>query len=234
LSASTLRADSPNDQFTQANKLYEEGKFTQAAGAYEKIVNEGTISPALYFNLGNSLLKAGQLGRAIHAYRRAENLAPRDPDIRANLQIARNLASSSSSVLPGNHWTRWVNRLTLNEWTAAASVAVALFFLLLTAREIAPALKKSNSGAVVLGTICVCLLFCLGLAVEQRLAEKFAVVVVPEAVARRGPLPESQSAFIVRDGAELRVLGRAGDWLQVGDAANHIGWMAQNEVAPIQ
>jgi len=82
-----------------------------------------------------------------------------------------------------------------------------------------------------LGCACLGLGVCLGVAADQRLIEKSAVVIVSEAVARRGPLPESQSVFTVHDGAELLVLGNNGDWLQVGDAANHIGWLAQKEVA---
>jgi tetratricopeptide (TPR) repeat protein len=230
LGAMTLRAEPVPDAFTQANKLYEEGKYTQAAAAYEKITRAGTVSPALYFNLGNACLKAGQIGRAVCAYRQAETLAPRDPDIRANLQIARNQAGDNNPALPGNRWTRWIGRLTLNEWTVATSVAVALFLLAQTAREIWPALKKSGAGlTALLGFACLGLAVCLGVAVDQRLIEKSLVVITSEAVVRRGPLPESQSVFTVHDGAELLILGSDGDWLQVSDAAKHIGWLAQKE-----
>jgi tetratricopeptide (TPR) repeat protein len=232
LGATTLRAESASEAFNQANKFYEEGKYAQAAAAYGKIVQAGTVSPALYFNLGNARLKAGQVGWAIRAYRQAEVLAPRDPDIRANLQIARSQAGMLAPALPGDRWTRWVTRLTLNEWTLAAAAVAALFFIVLTAREIWPAFRKSGSAlAGGLGFACLCLAACLGLAADQRLIAKSSVVVVPEAVARRGPLPESQSAFTVHDGAELLVLESDGDWLQVSDAARHIGWLQQKEVA---
>jgi tetratricopeptide (TPR) repeat protein len=234
LSVMTLRAEPAPQAFNQANRLYEEGKYTQAAAAYENILQTGAVSPALYFNLGNAWLKAGQIGRAVRAYRQAEALAPRDPDIRANLQIARNQASANHPALPGTRWTRWVGRLTLNEWTVSASLVAALFFFGLTAREISPALKKSGAGLiVVLGLAFLVLASCLGLAVNQRLLEKSSVVIVPEAVARRGPLPESQSAFTLHDGAELLVLGTDGDWLQVSDGAKHIGWLAQKDAALI-
>ena len=41
LGAMTLRAEPAPDAFTQANRLYEEGKYTQAAAAYEKIMRTG-------------------------------------------------------------------------------------------------------------------------------------------------------------------------------------------------
>jgi tetratricopeptide (TPR) repeat protein len=232
LGAATLRAQPATDAFSQANKLYEEGKYTQASAAYDKIAQTGEVSPALYFNLGNAWLKAGKIGWAIRAYRQAEEMDPRDPDNRANLQIARSQAGTLAPALPGDRWTRWVSRLTLNEWTVAAAAAAALFFIVLTAREIWAAFRKSGSVAAgAAGFACLCLIACLGLAADQRLIEKSSVVIVPEAVARRGPLPESQSAFTVHDGTELLVLERDGDWLQVSDASKHIGWLEQKEVA---
>jgi uncharacterized protein YgiM (DUF1202 family) len=136
--------------------------------------------------------------------------------------------------LPGSRWTRWVGRVTLNEWTSAAAAALALFFLVLTARRISPAFGKSSSGlAWVLAAASIWLLICLGLSINQQLWEKTSIVTVPEAVVRWGPDDESKSAFTAHDGAEMMVLSRDGNWLQVSDAARHIGWLQQKNVAQI-
>jgi tetratricopeptide (TPR) repeat protein len=226
--AGAARAQS--DPFLQANKCYEEGKYSQAATMYEDLLRGGSVSPAVYFNAGNAWFKAGQLGRAMYDYRRAGQLAPRDPDIRANLQIAR--ARAGNAPLPGSRWTRWVGRLTLNEWACAASAAAALFFFLLMARQISPALVKSTGGlAGVLAVAVVWLLMCLAIAIHQQLLEKSAIVLVPEAVVRRGPMDQSQSAFTARDGMELSVLSRDGGWLEVSDSSRRIGWLQQKDVA---
>ena len=231
-SAWGAKGESADDTFLQANKLYEEAKYSQAAAKYEDLIRAGHISPAIYFNTGNAWFKNGQIGRAIYNYRRAEQLAPRDPDIRANLEIARSKAGTSNAGLPGNRWTRWVGRLTLNEWAGATAAAVAVFFIVLTARQLSPAFGKSSGGlAWVWAAASIWLLICLGLSIDQQLLEKTSIVLEPEAVVRRGPLEESQSAFTAHDGAEMVVLGRDGDWLQVSDAAHHIGWLQQKDVA---
>src|SRR6266699_3597580 len=98
---SVARAEDASTAFDQANSLYEEGKFTEAAAAYEKMLQQGRASPALYFNLGNAFFKAGQVGRAVLNYRLAERLAPRDPDIRANLKFARSRVATSATPTPG-------------------------------------------------------------------------------------------------------------------------------------
>jgi tetratricopeptide (TPR) repeat protein len=230
--AAGARAETVSDTFLKANKLYEEAKYSQAAAMYEDLLRASHLSPAIYFNAGNAWFKAGQIGRAIYDYRRAEQLAPRDPDIRANLEIARTHAGTSSSALPGSRWTRWIGHVTLNEWACASSAIVALFFFVLTARQISPAFGKTSGGmAGALALASVWLLICLGLSIDQQLVERTSIVVVPEAVVRRGPLEESQSAFTAHDGAEMMVLGRDGDWLQVSDAARHIGWLQQKDVA---
>ena len=125
--ALTVAAASPaalSDPFDSANRLYEQGKFPEAASAYEGLIRSGPVSPALYFNLGNAWFKSGQTGRAIAAYRRAERIAPRDPDLRANLQFVRNQVQGPT-LLP-DRWERGLSRLTVNEWTVLAAVALWL------------------------------------------------------------------------------------------------------------
>ncbi|HEY3863571.1 MAG TPA: BatD family protein [Verrucomicrobiae bacterium] len=232
--ANAARAQAVGDLFLQSNKLYEEGKYSQSAAGYEQLLRTGQVSPAIYFNAGNAWFKAGEIGRAIYDYRRAEQLAPRDPDIRANLGIARAKAGATAASLPGGKWTRWVARLTLNEWALAASCAAALFFLVLAARQFSPAFGKSSAGLPgLLAAAAVWLLICLSLSVNQRLLEKTAICTQTEAVARRGPMEVSQSAFTAHDGQEMSVLGRDGDWLQVSDALHQIGWLPAKDVAQI-
>jgi len=178
-----LRAEDLSAGFNQANKLYEQNKFAEAADAYEKLIHTGSVSPALYFNLGNAYFKAGQTGRAIVAYRQAETISPRDPAVRANLRFARNQVSNGNPALPGSRWTRWLRTLTLNEWSVAASVTLAVFFLLLAARQIWPNAKKVFSGyTAALGMGCGLLIGSLLFAAEDQLGTQASVVIVPEAV----------------------------------------------------
>jgi len=121
----SFAADASAD-FAAANRLYAEGKFADAATAYEKILQTGVQSPALLFNTGNAEFKSGHLGKAIAAYRRAELLAPRDAELRANLAFVRNQVQGST--LRESRWQNWVGTLTLNE---GAILAAGLFWLTL-------------------------------------------------------------------------------------------------------
>ncbi len=227
-SMGNLRAENISAAFNHANQLYERQKFLDAAAAYEKIIQTGQISSALYFNLGNARFKAGQIGRAILAYRQAEKLSPRDPEIRANLYFSRSKVLGGNP-LASNFLIRVLNRFTLNEWTLFTAALTAIFFLLLALRQWRMKKNLQTFTKIVGGIFIFCALS-LGLVAQQQLLAQSAVVIVPEAVARRGPFDESQSFFTLRDGAELTVLDRKNNWLQIADVQNRIGWLPQAQV----
>jgi tetratricopeptide (TPR) repeat protein len=215
--------------FDAANKLYEQSKFTEAAAAYQKLLASGQASPAIYFNLGNAYFKSGQMGRAVAAYRQAELITPRDPDIRANLQFARNQVQSPTVAVPG--WQKWLQKLSLNEWTWLGVVCfwAWLGVLILTRwrSELRVPLKKF---AITLGLAAVLANAGLFGALQVDRVLQTAVIVVPEAVVRLGPLDESQKAFIAHDGAELQVLDHKEEWLQVALDARRVGWVRRDQV----
>jgi len=193
--------------FEEANKLYYEGKFPEAASAYEQVKKSGVASPALYFNLGNALLKSGQPGRAIIAYRRVERLTPRDPDVRANLQFARNQVQGPT--LKPASWQVSLAKLTLNEWTLLACGSVWLWLLMAAAWQWRSQWRRSLRGWLASWAIVsIILCACFGTVLYQNRFVQNAVVIAREAVVRHGPLDESQNAFSVHDGSEVRALGR--------------------------
>jgi tetratricopeptide (TPR) repeat protein len=217
--------------FDAANKLYEQGKFSEAAATYEKLLQSGERSAALYFNLGNAFFKAGQIGRAIAAYHQAESITPRDPDIRANLQFARN--QTHGPTLSPNRWQVWLGKLTLNEWTLLAAASIWLWLLLLAGLQWRPALRRTLRGyAVALALASLLLSSCLAVAFHESRFEPIVIVTAPDAAVHNGPLEESQNAFTVHDGAELRVLDQKDDWLQVSADPRCVGWLRREQVIP--
>lgn len=215
--------------FETANQLYEEGKYVEAAAAYQSLLDANSASAAVYFNLGNARFKANQIGRAVVAYRNAAALSPRDPDVLANLRFARNQVQGPT--LRPSRWQRIFNVLSLNEWTGLAMSALWLTFLLLALQQIRPNLRTHLRGStLVLGGTALLLAAGLLAAVLVNPSRDIAVVVNRDVIAHQGPLTESKSAFTANDGAELRVLDRKDDWLQVGDDGNRVGWVKRNEV----
>jgi tetratricopeptide (TPR) repeat protein len=222
-------ADISATGFEAANKLYEEGKYAEAATAYATLLQGGRTSAALYFNLGNAFFKSGQVGRSIAAYRLAAQLTPRDPDVRANLQFARNQVQGPS--ISPSRWQRWLGRLTLNEWSMLAAGALWLWLLLLAAQQWWPGLRGALRGYVLAAGITAALTCGVGAAAYyQTRLTRVAIVITRDAVVRNGPLTVSQTKFTVHDGAELRVLDRDNEWLQVSAGPRQFGWLLRDQV----
>jgi len=223
----------PGD-FAHANQLYAAGKYRDAANAYESILNSGAVSPNLLFNYGDAEFKSGNLGQAIAAFRRAALLSPRDAEVRANLDFARNQVQGAT--LRENLWQNWLGSLSLNEWTVLAMIAFWLTFILFAAMQFRPAWKNALRGparAMVAAAVVLCA-FTIA-AATTHFSNSIAVVVLPDAVTRSGPFDDAQNAFAVHDGAELAVLDQRNGWVQVSDGTGRTGWMksSQVEVLPV-
>jgi tetratricopeptide (TPR) repeat protein len=224
--ATSLLATDISSDFSAANKLYAQGKFAEAAQAYETILQSGTLSSQLLFNTGNAEFKSGHLGKAIAAYQRAAQLSPRDAELRANLAFVRNQVQGATP--PEN---RWLGIMTLNEWTLLFTALFWLTLLLLAARQLRPALAPRIIGV---NRICLGLMIisATGLAVQanNHFSKADAVVIVDNVTARSGPFEDAQSAFTARDGAELSVIGQRDGWVQVADKTGKTGWLQAKHV----
>jgi tetratricopeptide (TPR) repeat protein len=220
----------PDDAaFDSANRLYDQGKFEEAAEAYMSLVRAGDAPLAVCFNLGNALFKSGQLGRAIAVYRLVEAVTPRDPDLQANLRFALGQVKGPTFREPPA--VRLVRKVSLNEWAATAMIGFWATLLALAAAQLRPEYRKAAFRyAAVFALFTLAAGACLGASVYHSYSVDRAVVVKPEATVRRGPIDESETAFIVHDGAELRVLDTRDGWAQVTPGQGRTGWIKMTEI----
>jgi tetratricopeptide (TPR) repeat protein len=226
--ANLFAADTTAD-FSAANELYAQGKFADAASAYQKILQASGQSPALLFNCGNAEFKAGHIGQAIAAYRQAALLAPRDAELRANLAFVRHQVPGAP--FQESRWQDWVDSLTLNEGALLAAFFFWIMFMLFAVRQLRPTLTPKLRGITRLAVV-LAVFSCAFLALQaaNHFNASVAVVTGTEAIARSGPFEDAQSTFTAHDGAELRVLDRHDDWVQAADGSGKTGWFSQKQV----
>lgn len=221
-------ADQPVDTaFENANRLYAEGKFAEAAELYSRQIETGTVSPALYFNLGNALYKSGEIGKAVIAMRSAQRLAPRDPEIQANLQFIRN--QIQGPTLKRSALQNWFGRLKINEWTLITCAFFWSVLLLVAAGQVRTSVWRAVRGATWVA-VAGLLLFstCLGVAVKAA-SIPTAVVTTGTATVRNGPLEAADAVFTAHGGAEFRVDDQKNGWILV-EAIGQSGWINSNQV----
>lgn len=215
--------------FDEANRLYEQRKYAEAARAYESLLAGNKASPEIMFNLGNALFKNGNIGKAILSYRKAARLHPRDPDINANLQYARDAVTGSNAVQP-TILDRALEFFSLNEIAVVAAGALWIWLIAAAAGKLKPSLGSPLKPARTIAALIFCVSAAWLVAALNHRNSPTAVVIAREAIIKFGPLSESETAFTASDGTELEVLGRKDEWVQVSDRSNRAGWVNQRQV----
>ena len=81
----------------EGDSAYVKNDYASAIQIYEALLKEGEAAE-VYYNLGNSYYKTGDIAKAILNYERALLIQPGNADIRANLEIAR--AKTIDKVIP--------------------------------------------------------------------------------------------------------------------------------------
>jgi tetratricopeptide (TPR) repeat protein len=220
----------PREQFSVGNRLYEEGRFPEAAAAYEALAAAGYASATLYFNLGNAFLKAGQLGEAIVYYERAQVLSPRAEDIRVNLAYARGLTvdvlpeEGGSAFLGG--LVRFRDSVSAEEAMIAAAVALWTAAGALALMRLRPEARRMAQGILILGLMALAGSGMLaGIKVHEAVASRRAFIVIPEVAVRSGPGETFTARFTLHEGTGIEVLREAGGWTEIQLTATMNGWV---------
>ena len=244
-----VRAASAEDDrqrvFVRALEAFDQAKtpeqFLESARLFESVLAGGYASGAVCYNLGNAYMRAGRVGPAIAAYRRAQRLLPRDPYVQANLEAA--LAAAPEAARPeGAPWWKkalfWHELLAQRERLWASAAAWALAFLLAVLRL----LRFPSAGAARTwlgwGTLAALLLGALvsasaGLGYQEETLMR-RLVIVEEVTARKGNADTYEPAFdrALKAGGEGVILEERGGWLHVQFAGAGDGWVPAKSTVP--
>lgn len=116
--------------------------FQEALAGFQSLVQDGVQNGRLYYNIANTQLRLGEIGRAIVNYRRAQRLLPGDAQTQKNLDVARGLvelkfAKPASSAMIETLFF-WHYETSLAARTRAALIGYALFWALALVLRLLP------------------------------------------------------------------------------------------------
>ena len=223
---------SPGELMAEANLLYDREEYAEAAQRYEALIGLGYRAAAVHYNLGNAYLESGDLGRAILNYLRAEELSPRDPDILANLDIARNrtvdqLQAEGDSLVASisDFGRRWA---TTGEFGVAAFLLWAASALAAGTLILRPAIRRREllrSGAIVAFAAMLVPLVLLLSMLYSNPYDNTGVVTDETVEVLSGPGPQYAKEFALHSGAQVRLVDSRHGWLQVALPGGELqGW----------
>jgi tetratricopeptide (TPR) repeat protein len=229
LGAGLAHAKLEPGKFAVANDAFARGGYAEAARGYESIIARQGCSAPVLFNLANAQQREGQFGPAILNYERAALLAPGDPDIAANLHLARQKAGVPAE--PRSPMQSVTQLLTVNGWFCFAAVALFLLAVMLPLKQWRPGMRPAlNCGSV--PAVFAFVLAVLALAIHLPDLNR-AVVTAPEAAAGVSPVTMAQPVFKLRAGEIVRLKRTHGAFALIENRAGHEGWVKASEVARV-
>ena len=228
---STAVGETPEELFERGNAAYESSRYGDAVNAYEMVLKYDIHDARVEYNLGNAYFRLGELGRAILHYERAHRLRPIDPDIRANLELARSrridrVEPEEVAAVVG--WTRTLqDRLGPDRQALVFLVLLWVIAGLVTWASIRLAGWSAWQGWTLAALLLAASLVALSWGVTwQRLeGERVAVVLAASVEVLAGPGENNASLFTVHEGLTLTVRSERPDWVQVSLPNGLNGWI---------
>ncbi len=228
-------------KFQQAQKAFDTAMLKKDATAadfmpsvrlYREMLDSGVKSGAVYYNLGNALVKAGRPGEAVAMYRQSQQFLPRDPHVEANLRYALGpdapveQRSFLGSLLFWRDWLSYSEKFSLAGLCALVTFALAALALYIEPRRL---LQRLAIGGVMVTT------FAISTAAYDWYRFDYVqngVIVAAETTAQTGPATSYPEAFTtpIHEGTEFLVIGQYGDWLNIRLPAGQEGWVRNNVV----
>jgi tetratricopeptide (TPR) repeat protein len=237
--AMPARAGSPEEAFDQACHAYEQGKWDDAADGFRSLLRYGLEDPKIEFNLANSEYKRGHIGEAILHYEKARRLDPADPEILANLAIARarirDVIDDPAAAGPLSAW-----RSIQDGIGVAPQTLMALAGFWIVAGIVTWCASRTGGftpgwvwglSAAILATLIVTL---SARATWLRLEGTPRAVILKSSVeALAGPGLNNTALFTLHEGAAVEVRAERPGWLQVELPNGLTGWVGVDAAARI-
>jgi len=224
----------------QAEQLYAEGKYADAAEIYNRIRAEGMESAGLYYNLGNCYYKQGENTKAVLNYERSLLLNPGDPMARYNLRMAQQAVVDKIEVLPELFLVRWYKALetyfSADQWGYISVVLFIVFLLMAALFFYSRSVGVKKTGFVVGIIVFFLAIGSVYFAVRQdnRISEReYAIIVTPSVTVKGAPDNSGTSLFLVHEGLKVRVVGELGNWYNIRLADGNEGWVAKTDLEKI-
>ncbi len=239
MGSSIVLAADLHDLMNQGDNAYSGGNYQPAVTIYEQIMSSGKTSAALEYNLGNAYFKLNQIGNAILHFERAHKLAPRDPDIRFNLNYAKLFRKDQLDLPQRSNVVIWFENvrqyLTLNELSL---ITLGLWLLLIPASLFYWIKRGRGRGKLafyIFLSAGILFILAAGWTIDRyRIISRARIVVMAEeSEVHSAPVESSKTLFILHEGMEGRLEEETDGWLELKLADGKVGWIQLETVAQI-
>ena len=223
-----------------ADRAYSRNGFTTAIQIYEMRLRTGE-SADIYYNLGNSYYKIGDIAKAILNYERALILKPANKDIRSNLEIARAKTVDKVTDVPELFFITWLKSITnsmgIQSWAIIAIsffllFIVSIYFFFFSTKIVA----RKTFFILALFFLVFCVIANISAAFQRkvRLNRMNAIIISPSVTIRSTPNDNGTSLFILHEGRKVFIKDDSmKDWKEIQLEDGNVGWVKKNDLEVI-
>ena len=225
----------------EADKAYQENKFTEAIRMYETILETDGESADIYYNLGNSYYKNKEIAKAVLNYERALLLSPGDADIRFNLEMAQSKTVDNITPVSEVFIVTWIHALIncMNEsgWAVTAIVAFILLLICISLYIFGNRLLIKKIGfisAIVFLVVAVCSNIFASQQKNKLVERNGAVIMAPTITVKSTPNESGTDLFVVHEGTKVYIDDNSmKDWKEISLEDGKKGWLPASAIEVI-
>ncbi|MCY2686382.1 SH3 domain-containing protein [Salinimicrobium sp. TH3] len=223
--------------FEAGNEAYAAGNYEEAIDQYEEILSNGETSAGLHYNLGNSYYKLDRIAPSIYHYEKALQLNPGDEDIRNNLEFAKNMAidaigeeentgfkgifDTSTAAFSASGWG-WIAIFCM--------VGFVVFFLVYYFSRKTMVKRLLFIGAMFFLVISISSAVVAATKQNFQQERNYAIIFSEEVEIKTEPSPRAEEAFLLHEGAKVKITEDFQDWVEIELPNGSRGWMLQNDL----
>lgn len=234
----SLGATAQNSQvFESANEAYAAGNYEEAIAQYEQILENGQTSAALHYNLGNSYYKLNRVAPSIYHYEKALQLKPGDEDVQNNLEFAKNMAIDAIGE-EENTGFRGIFETSTTAFSASGWGWVAIFCMM--AFVIFFLAYYFSRKTMVKRLLFIGAMFFLVIAISSAVVaatkqnfqqeRDYAIIFSEEVEIKNEPSPRAEDAFLLHEGAKVKITEDFQGWVEVELPNGSRGWLEEDNL----
>lgn len=231
----------------KGDSAYQKDNFTAAEKFYLDAIKHGGTSPAVFYNLGNTYYRLGNLGKAVVNYERALKLDPSDTDARENLEFVQGKLTDrqiDDGSIMTNIWNNMVEWYKADTWAWIAILLFAVFIGCAAVYLFCEAVivrKASFFGGIIVFLFTVVAVLISFSAANRVKSTDYAIILPPAAQLSTSPREaksQSEQAFLLHEGTKVLIIdsiatGNDDKWYEVRVGARDRAWIKALEVERI-
>ncbi len=218
--------------FDEGNALYNQGNYAEAIEKYTSIINNGSESAELYYNLGNAYYKINDIANSIFYFEKSLLLDPNNNETINNLSFSQNMTIDRIETVPVNQVSKFISKFTnLFDYNTWFLISIFFEFLSIIVFSLYLFNKNSNTkkryfsiGSIFLFCFIIFLILSVNLKSEYK-KNNPAILFDSRISFKSEPNERSEELFLLNEGTKVNVLEKINEWSLIELSNGSKGWI---------